>query len=74
MNKNNQTDGLQGFSLSGLRVYMELNRVLTTKEMLTIKNPARAVYACLCTCVFVFPLQSYYNLQKIRIYEMLPFR
>lgn len=31
MNKNNQTDGLHRLFLSGLRVYIEVNRILTTK-------------------------------------------
>lgn len=63
MNNSNQAGGLHRLSLIGLNVYMKLNRILTTKEILTIKNTSYTVQACVCVCL----LQSCYNLQKIRL-------
>lgn len=66
MNENNQTDGLHRSSSSGLRVYMELNRIFTTKDTLTIENTGCTVHACaslcVCVCVYTLLLQSYHNL------------
>lgn len=70
MNENNQTVGLHRLYLNGLRVYMELNRIFTTKEMLTIRNRGCTAHACVpCVCVYIFLLPNNYNLQKMRICE-----
>lgn len=50
MNKSSKTDVLHRLSLSGLRtlkVYMELSRIFTMKEMLAIKYTGCAVYMCM---------------------------
>ena len=54
MNKNNKSDGLHRFPLSGLSVYMELQRILTTKETLTIKSTSvqYMLYECVCVCFY----------------------
>lgn len=50
MNKSSKTDVLHRLSLSGLRtlkVYMELSRIFTMKEMLAIKYTGCAVHMCM---------------------------
>ena len=72
MNKNNKSDGLHRFPLSGLSVYMELQRILTTKETLTIKSTSvqYMLYECVCVCVFITKLLQF--TEKKNMWNMFP--
>jgi len=68
-NENNQTDGLRRLSLSGLESSYVIKQNIDNKGDVNHREYRLYSHARVSLCVYMLLLQSYYNLQKLRICE-----